>query len=496
MINLNIDSIIYQATVVLEDLAVEIADSRKKSKLDAALDKAAKIRYFLKAIANRSYLEDEQVNNILQCLVEVSGIQDFPVTPTLPTLTVPDTGNTIIIEGTQGPKGDTGGATDFSVAGVTSTTVVDSFAITEAYAARWDYIVNGTAQRAGSVIGTWTEDGASIDGGDLSSPDVNGSTSAVSFTVEFLAGNVRLVANVTSGTWTISGSRYLIPNNGAGVVVSNTPLSQGFIFIGNSSNVPQEQAVTGDIAITTGGVTSISSGVIVNGDINGSAAIAVSKLAALPNNNAAVVSDASGFITTVAGVSATEVGYLANVTSDIQTQLDSKLSGATGAISTVTAVDLTPSRAVVSNPAGKIAVSGTTSTELGYVSGVTSAIQTQLNGKQASGTYVDSPDAVQLHTKVISIGDWNMDSVQIVFITHGISNYKKIRSVDVIVRDDADSTYEPLVTAGVGYVIDGSIDDLSSTQITLSIRLGGHFDNTNYDSTSFNRGFITILYEA
>jgi hypothetical protein len=52
----------------------------------------------------------------------------------------------------------------------------------------------------------------------------------------------------------------------------------------------------------------------------------------------------------------------------------------TGAASTVVTDNLTASRAVVSNASGKIDVSTVTSTELGYVSGVTSAIQTQING--------------------------------------------------------------------------------------------------------------------
>ena len=39
---------------------------------------------------------------------------------------------------------------------------------------------------------------------------------------------------------------------------------------------------------------------------------------------------------------------------------------------------------MVSDTNGKVAVSAVTSTELGYLDGVTSAIQTQLNGKQAN----------------------------------------------------------------------------------------------------------------
>lgn len=55
-----------------------------------------------------------------------------------------------------------------------------------------------------------------------------------------------------------------------------------------------------------------------------------------------------------------------------------------GAVSTIKDSNLTASRALVSNSSGKIATSDVTSTELGYLDGVTSAIQTQLDGKAAS----------------------------------------------------------------------------------------------------------------
>lgn len=56
----------------------------------------------------------------------------------------------------------------------------------------------------------------------------------------------------------------------------------------------------------------------------------------------------------------------------------------TGGATTITSSNLTTSRALVSNSSGKVSVSSVTATELGYLSGVTSAIQTQLNGKQAT----------------------------------------------------------------------------------------------------------------
>lgn len=56
----------------------------------------------------------------------------------------------------------------------------------------------------------------------------------------------------------------------------------------------------------------------------------------------------------------------------------------TGAATTITANNLTTNRALVSNSSGKVAVSDITSDELEYLDGVTSNIQTQLNGKADS----------------------------------------------------------------------------------------------------------------
>ena len=61
----------------------------------------------------------------------------------------------------------------------------------------------------------------------------------------------------------------------------------------------------------------------------------------------------------------------------------SKQDTITGAATTITSSDLTVSLALVSNASGKVAVATTTSTEIGYVNGVTSAIQTQIDTKSA-----------------------------------------------------------------------------------------------------------------
>ncbi len=96
----------------------------------------------------------------------------------------------------------------------------------------------------------------------------------------------------------------------------------------------------------------------------------------------ALVSGSGGKIE-VSAVTSTELGHLDGVTSAIQTQLDAKQATITGSASTIDTESLTADRAVISNGSQKIAVSDVTSTELGYLDGVTSAIQTQLDAKAA-----------------------------------------------------------------------------------------------------------------
>jgi hypothetical protein len=61
----------------------------------------------------------------------------------------------------------------------------------------------------------------------------------------------------------------------------------------------------------------------------------------------------------------------------------SKQDVITGGASTITSSNLTASRALVSDGSGKVAVSDVTSTELGYLDGVTSGVQTQVDAKTA-----------------------------------------------------------------------------------------------------------------
>ena len=69
----------------------------------------------------------------------------------------------------------------------------------------------------------------------------------------------------------------------------------------------------------------------------------------------------------------------------LQTALDSKQATITGAASTITSSDLATDRVVItSSSTGKITVSEITSLELAYLSGLSSNLQTQLDSKQAT----------------------------------------------------------------------------------------------------------------
>jgi len=58
-------------------------------------------------------------------------------------------------------------------------------------------------------------------------------------------------------------------------------VTAGSVLMGNASNVPTATAITGDVTLTSAGVTAIAAGAIVNADINATAAIVDTKLATI-----------------------------------------------------------------------------------------------------------------------------------------------------------------------------------------------------------------------
>lgn len=97
----------------------------------------------------------------------------------------------------------------------------------------------------------------------------------------------------------------------------------------------------------------------------------------------------------------------------------------------------------------------------------------------------------------LEIGDWDMDTDETIMVAHGLSDHTKIRSIDVIIRNNTDTQSRPLnsVDVGVGSTaINGGIASFNSTWITLKRFDAGDFDDISHNSTSYNRGWIYIQY--
>jgi len=245
------------------------------------------------------------------------------------------------------------------------------------------------------------------------------------------AGVMRL-ANAESVGWrnAANGADKLLKVNSSDVLeFDGNPITA--IALGAASTVLRMNA----------GGTATEYAKLVDANIASAAAIAVNKLAALTASRA-TVTDGSGFLAS-ATTTATEIGYVTGVTSAIQTQIDSKqlrstlttkgdlyaatasdtvarlgvgandtvLTAASGqttghiwqqvsnamivaaaAISVNKLAALTASRAVASDSSGFLVAATTTATELNYVNGVTSAIQTQLDAKQLRSTLTAKGD--------------------------------------------------------------------------------------------------------
>ena len=109
----------------------------------------------------------------------------------------------------------------------------------------------------------------------------------------------------------------IIVDDGAGGTNRKAALSRVATYV--------QSGISGYITISSG-TAAIGSGVIVNADVNASAAIEFSKMENLTASRA-LVSDGNGDVS-VSAVTSTEIGYLDGVSSAIQTQLDTKATNA------------------------------------------------------------------------------------------------------------------------------------------------------------------------
>lgn len=182
---------------------------------------------------------------------------------------------------------------------------------------------------------------------------------------------------------------------------------------------------------------------IVNADINASAAIALNKLAALTANRA-TETDASGFIV-ASTVTNTELGYVSGVTSSIQTQLNGKeptltKGNLTEAVSSI--LTITGGTNAVIGAGTTIEVDQADSTNDGFLS---STDWNTFNNKQDAGNYITA-----LTGDVTATGP---GSVAGTIANDAVTNTK--------LANMATQTFKGRTTAGTG-----DPEDLTATQAT------------------------------
>lgn len=109
-------------------------------------------------------------------------------------------------------------------------------------------------------------------------------------------------------------------------------------------------------------------------------------------------------------------------------------------------------------------------------------------------------ESVNYATKTYELGDWNMDTSTTLEVNHGLSSteWKTIRNPSAIIRNDSDSLYLPINSFDdiAGGTVNGGVTDFGAGTIRLKRTTGGIFDSATYDSTSYNRGWLTIQYIA
>jgi len=250
---------------------------------------------------------------------------------------------------------------------------------------------------------------------------------------------VLVLTGTPSGTNTVTIS----PNDQEKIYFVQNDTAQSVVFTqgsGGNATVPTgaTKIIYADGAGAGAAVADFTGALSVTGGVNATT---------LEINGTQVTSTAAE-LNVLDGITAnvTELNYITGLTSSAQTQIDSlsssKQANITGAATTIASSDLTPERALLSDSNGKVAVSSTiSSTELGYLDGVTSNIQTQIDG--ISTSLVDDPSptlGAQLDTNGNSIkfGDWTilLSGTDLLFQYSGDTKIRMTSAGNLDVEDD------------------------------------------------------------
>ncbi|SEU26554.1 hypothetical protein [Paenibacillus sp. NFR01] len=190
----------------------------------------------------------------------------------------------------------------------------------------------------------------------------------------------RFTTDAEKTSWNAKASTVAATTSAAGLMSATDKAKLDGVATGANNYVHPNH--TGDITSTGDGVTAIAPGVIVDADVNSAAAIAWTKisktgasLADLPTRSATDLT--SGTLS---------AARLPAITGDI-----TMAAGTGTAIITAGSIVNVDINAAAAIDASKIGTGTVSNTEYGYLDGVTSAIQTQLDGKTTLVDYIRQP---------------------------------------------------------------------------------------------------------
>lgn len=203
---------------------------------------------------------------------------------------------------------------------------------------------------------------------------------------------------------------------------------------------------------------------VVNADINSGAVIDFDKMEVLTANKVPVL-DVSGFVV-ASGTGSTELGYISTLSSDAQTQINTKTTsgaivnadiGAGAAIVHTKMAPLTVSRTPVIDGSGYITASTITATELGYLSGNTGGnIQAQ----------IDATTTKTLSQGSIYLGDAATESAPLDISTSGeIVIGNGTTATSQAISGDATLTSAGVLTVGAGAISPSKLSSDAKTEV-------------------------------
>ncbi len=209
-------------------------------------------------------------------------------------------------------------------------------------------------------------------------------------------------------------------------------------------------------------------------------------------------------------VSNAEFQRLDGVTSDIQTQLDAKgdvtasstttftnkTIDADGTGNSITNIEDANIKSAAAIDAAKIADASVSNTEFQYLNGVTSAIQTQLDGKQASGSYITASSSDTLTNKTfdvegtgnsisnIDVADFKAAAIVIESEGIGSNDNDTTLPTSAAVKDYVDNN-----SSGTANALVASDSDFT---LTDGVASGIHYELDNTDMADWNAGGVAL----